>query len=102
MKVLNPFNVIHEIVIVPRYYTNSNVNLVLKDELTSEVLNYTVTPITIDGYMYLNFEESLINNTNYQLTINEGLEVVYRGKIFVTNQTNDTQNYKITKDTFQF
>lgn len=102
MKVLNPFNVIHEIVIVPRYYTNSNVNLVLKDELTSEVLNYTVTPITIDGYMYLNFEESLINNTNYQLTINEGLEVVYRGKIFVTDQTNDTQNYKITKDTFQF
>ena len=102
MKVLNPFNVVHEIVIVPRYYTNSNVNLVLKDELTSEVLNYTVTPITIDGYMYLNFEESFINNTNYQLTINEGLEVVYRGKIFVTDQANDTQNYKITKDTFQF
>ena len=102
MKVLNPFNVEHELVIIPRYYTTSNVNIVLKDELTSDVFNYSVTPLNIDGYMYLNFEENFTNNTNYQLTVNSGLEVIYRGKVFVTDQSNDTQNYKITKDTFQF
>lgn len=102
MKVLNPLNIEHEIVIVPRYYTANNVEFILKNEGNSEVLNYNLTPVTVDGYMYFNFEETFINNTNYQLTINDGLEVVYRGKVFVSDQSNDTQNYKITKDIFQF
>jgi hypothetical protein len=29
-------------------------------------------------------------------------EIIYRGKLFITDQSNDTQEYKITKDIFTF
>ena len=102
MKVLSPLNANHEIVIVPRFYSNSNVILTLRNEEKNEVLNYNVTPINYNGYTYLYFNESFINNTNYQLTVDDGLNVMYRGKIFVTDQSDNTQNYKITKDIFQY
>jgi len=100
MKILNPQDTAHELVFIPRFYPVTNVNLILKNELDKVVHSYSITPIIVNGFMYLNFNQVFVNNTNYQLTVNSGLEIVYRGKLFLTNQADTTQDYKITKDIF--
>lgn len=102
MIVLNPNNTIHRLKVIPRYYPEGGVVLTLKNEVTSESESFDVEPEILDGYMYINFEETFINNSNYQATITEGSECVFRGKIFITNQANDTQNYSISKDVFTY
>lgn len=101
MNILNPENTTHEIKIIPRYYPESAVIIMeLFNEEKKTAKLYNIDTLVIDGYMYLRFTETFINNTNYQIRISEGNEIVYRGKLFITNQSHDTQNYKITKDVF--
>lgn len=104
MKILSPLAVNHEIVIIPRKYVDGSILLRLKNEENNEVLEYSPIKLTVDGYMYIAFSESFINNSNYQITVFEEFtnEIIYRGKLFVTDQSNDTQEYKITKDIFTF
>jgi hypothetical protein len=104
MKILSPLAVNHEIVIIPRKYFNGSVLLILKNEENNEILEYTIPQLTVDGYMYISFTESFINNSNYQITVFQEStnEIIYRGKLFVTDQSNETQEYKITKDIFTF
>ncbi len=99
MKVLSPDNTEHEIVFIPRYYFEGVVVLELYNEETSQTLTYELTPITIDGYVYINFEQEFINNSNFQIKILKEEDVVYRGKLFITDQT-DLEQYEITKDVF--
>jgi hypothetical protein len=104
MKILSPLAVDHEIVIIPRKYILGRARLFLKNEENDEVLFYIIDQLTIDGYMYLNFSESFLNNSSYQITIfeKEFDNIIYRGKLFITDQSNETQEYKITKDIFTF
>jgi hypothetical protein len=104
MKILSPLAVDHEIVIIPRKYIDGSILLRLNNEENDEILEYKIPQLTVNGYMYFNFTESFINNSNYQITIFETdtNEIIYRGKLFVTDQSNDTQEYKITKDIFTF
>lgn len=102
MKITNPLNTTHEIVFIPREYVDGDVVLVLTNEATKEVLSYELTPTTIDGYMYINFEESLDNKSKHEIKISQGVNIIFRGILFVTDQYNDTQNYKTTKDVFTY
>jgi hypothetical protein len=108
MKILSPLAVNHEIVIIPRKYFQGIVFLRLKNEENNEILEYEILQLTVDGYMYLNFSESFINKSNYQITVyeldtnEEKEQIIYRGKLFITDQSNKTQQYKITKDIFTF
>jgi len=99
MKILNPIDTEHEIVFIPRFYFDGDVVLSLYNEESSVTTTYDLTPITIDGYVYINFEEAFINNSNFQIKITSDDEIVYRGKLFITDQT-DLENYQITKDVF--
>lgn len=99
MKVLNSSDTNHEIIFIPRYYFDGDITMELYNEETSETLSFVLTPITIDGYVYINFTQAFDNNSNFQIKMLSGTEIVYRGKLFVTNQT-DLQEYKITKDIF--
>lgn len=99
MKVLNSANTSHEIVFIPRYYFDGDITMELYNEETSETLTFTLTPITIDGYVYINFDQEFDNNSNFQIKMLSDDVIVYRGKLFVTDQT-DLQEYKITKDIF--
>jgi len=99
MKVLSPENTEHEIVFIPRFYFEGAVVMSLYNEETSVTTTYNVTPNTADGYVYLEFEEDFINNTNFQIKITIDDEVVFRDKLFITDQT-DLENYQITKDVF--
>lgn len=102
MKILNPIDTEHEIVLIPRFYVSGDVVLELTDETTKEIIMHTLTPITIDGFMYINFTETFINNQKFQIKITENNEIVFRGILFVTDQSSDTQNYKISKGVFTY
>lgn len=102
MKILNPLDTEHEIIFIPRVYVNNDVSLELTKEITKEVYTYTLTPITIDGYCYINFEQSFLNNDKFQMKVSYSNDVIYRDIVFVTDQSNDTQNYKTTKGIFTY
>ncbi len=99
MKVLSPLNTEHQLVIIPRFYFEGEITMGLYNEETSNTLTYYLTPITENGYVYISFKQEFINNSNFQIKIISNNGIAYRGKLFVTNQT-DLQEYKITKDVF--
>lgn len=100
MTVLNPSDTDHTLKIVPRYYPQGNVTLVLYDEATQKSESVVVAPDELNGYLYVSFTKTFLDNSNYQVCIEQATDVVYRGKIFVTNQAGDTQGYQISKDIF--
>lgn len=99
MKVVNSLDTNHEIVIIPRFYFEGEITMELFNEETKEILTFELTPITDEGYVYISFSQEFDNNSNYQIKIISEEEIAYRGKLFVTDQT-DLQEYKITKDIF--
>jgi len=99
MKVLSPNDIEHELILIPRFNITGDVVMELYNEETSQTISQTLTPITIDGYVYIDFEQTFVNNSNFQIKILSNDEVVYRGKLFITDQT-DLQQYEITKDVF--
>lgn len=100
MNVINPNNTSHQLKIIPRFYPDGSVSLQLKDEFTKVVTTISIDPVITDGYMYLTFNHTFKNNSNYQVMVSENDEVVYRGKLFATTQWADTQNYKLTNEAF--
>ena len=101
MKVLNPANTTHQIQVIPRTYNSSVLTLEFKNESTKELSSVTFTPTITNGYMYINFTKTFVNNDSYQFSVRLLNEVIYRGKIFVTNQFDATQNYKLTQNLFR-
>lgn len=103
MKILSPSVTAHELILIPRYYFSGDVALVLSNEETKETITFTLTPITIDGYVYLNFDYQFINNQNFQIKVlSDTEEIVFRGKLFITDQITNLQDYQITKDVFTY
>lgn len=55
------------------------------------------------GYMVIRDIFNLVENTYYNLTITDGIDVIYRDKIFCTNQTIDQDTndyYSVNKDVY--
>ena len=101
MKVLNPNNLNHEIKFIPRLYIDAIV-LQLKNEETKVLSSLNLTASNSKGFLTINFPFVFKNNENYQFKIVSNLnEIIYRGKIFVTDQSETTQSYKLTKDLFR-
>lgn len=87
--------------IIPRFYYDGEATIYVKKGEREVVGELTV--YCIDGYMYGSFT-SIVYQEGDSLTIRiETKEltprVIYRGKIFVTDQV-DLQNYKTTDDTY--
>ena len=101
MNIANPSDTTHTLQIVPRFYPSGAVAMELKNEETKQVTNYTITPVISGGYMYAGFDQVFKDNATYQVKIEADGEIVYRGKLFVTNQSLDTQHYSISKDIFR-
>lgn len=96
MKVLNPGNTTHEIKLIYRRELSGSVVFTLTNEVTKEsetlVLNSSVTT---DGITTVNFDKTVLNRSKYILKVADEEGVVYRCKIFSTDQT--PQNYDKTK-----
>lgn len=94
--------------VIPRSYS-TDIILRLRDESTNEVIDYTLQfnywdttaiewqlanfswnegSVYVDkGYLVIANEYDLVENRFYELTIISNSEVVYKDKIFCTNQT---------------
>tara|TARA_R110000744_G_scaffold14395_3_gene40923 strand:- start:42 stop:398 length:357 start_codon:yes stop_codon:yes gene_type:complete len=92
--------------VIPRKYNTGNLTVKLRNETTNINIEVTSTPI-IEGN-YLKFDAvfgSLIENNFYNLELiaSNGGDIVYKDKIFCTNQTINQSNndyYDINKDQY--
>jgi len=86
MKVLTTSTDEQELVIIPRSYP-STITIRLRDESTNEVDEYSdVATSTSNGYMSFSNAFTLVENRFYELTILSGSSVIYKDKIFCTDQ----------------
>jgi len=92
--------------VIPRKYNTGNLTVKLRNETTNISIEVTSTPI-LEGN-YLKFDAvfgSLIENNFYNLELiaSNGGDIVYKDKIFCTNQTINQSNndyYDINKDQY--
>ena len=74
---------------IPRGYTEGTTyTITIDDETTNkEVFNSTTTTFTaLDYYFQYSSVFTLVENTMYLLEIKEGTNVIFKDKIFCTNQ----------------
>ena len=92
MKILTTSTDAQSMSIVPRSYA-STITIKLRDESTNNITTYSDVSTTTDkGYLVFSNSYSLTENVFYELTILEGSSVVYKDKIFCTDQTINQQN----------
>ena len=75
---------------IPRSYTNGTTyTVIIKNETTNkEVYNDTTTSFAnVDYYYQYTDTFTLLEDTTYNLEIKEGNNVIFKDKIFCTNQT---------------
>ena len=102
MITLTTSTVAQTIKIIPRSYA-SNVSMILRDDSTNTEVSYSVATTTDRNYLVLSQSLSLTEGRFYDLTIKEGSEVIYKDKVFCTDQTIDQDTndyYSINKDQY--
>jgi len=80
--------------IIPRSYA-TNVSLIFRDDSTNTEVTYSTTATTQRNYLVISESLSLTEGRFYDLTIKEGTEIIYKDKVFCTDQTvdQDTNDY---------
>jgi len=100
MKILDPGGSPFTVSMIPRFYPTGDLVFTIFNESTrtSEVVanSYVVE----NGYLKLTFTHTFTNKDRFQYKITEGAVIVYRGKIFVTDQ--ETQDYKINDGLYSY
>lgn len=102
MITLTTSTVAQTIKIIPRSYA-SNVSMILRDDSTNTEVSYSVATTTDRNYLVLSQSLSLTEGRFYDLTVKEGSEVIYKDKVFCTDQTIDQDTndyYSINKDQY--
>lgn len=74
--------------VIPRNYA-SNVSMILRDDSTNTTTTYSVSTTTDKNYLVLSqaFSPVLVEGRFYDLTLKEGSSVIYKDKVFCTDQT---------------
>ena len=88
--------------IIPRNYA-TNVSMILRDDTTNTDVTYSITTTTERNYLVITQELNLKEGRFYDLTIKEGTDIIYKDKIFCTDQTIDQETnnyYSINKDQY--
>lgn len=108
--------------IIPRVYPDE-ISLTLRDDSTNEEVSYTIESLQWEyinddwnladytwettkgmyienGYLYITNNYALVENRYYDLEIVSAGEVIYKDKVFCTNQDTDqnTNNYYSVND----
>jgi len=71
--------------IIPRIYSADS--MVIVNETTGDSITYAITLTQTDYYAVIAKIVTLQENNFYKLTVLNGTDEVYRGRIFCTNQT---------------
>jgi len=85
MKILTTSTSAQTLKIIPREY-QSNIDVILRDSSTNESTTYSVATSTSGDYMTFDLTLSLVENRFYDMTCKFGSEVIYKDKIFCTDQ----------------
>lgn len=85
MIVLQELATAQEFRIIPREL--SATSMVITNELTDVSTTYAITPTIDRYYLVINKIVNLQQNNFYTLSVLNNTDVVYKGKIFCTNQT---------------
>ena len=86
---------------IPREYTEgATYTIIIKDELkNTEAFNDTATSFTaIDYYYSYSNTFTLKEDSTYNLEIKKGTDIIYRDKIYCTNQT--VSSYSINNNVY--
>jgi len=89
MTILQSSTDVQTLNFIPREYTSGTTyTILIKDETTNtEVFSSTATTFTaLDYYFQYSSVFTLVENTMYMLEIKDGNNVVFKDKIFCTNQ----------------
>jgi hypothetical protein len=82
--------------IIPREYP-SLIDISLRNEITNEVVTFSdVSTTTLNGYLSFSNAFSLVENNFYELKILDGSSVIYKDKIFCTDQ--NIASYSVNDD----
>ena len=73
--------------VIPRSYASS-VSMILRDDSTNTSTTYSVSTTTDKNYLVLSqaLDPVLVEGRFYDLTIKEGSDVIYKDKVFCTDQ----------------
>jgi hypothetical protein len=81
--------------VIPRQYP-ALVSFSITDRNLDTTVNYTgITPVYSYGWMEITESLSLVEGRTYVLEIKSSSDVIYRGQIYCTNQT-DYSKFQIT------
>jgi len=97
MKILSTSTGDQTFKVIPRSYPAS-VTLKLRDDSTGTETTYSITPTYEKGKMTITQAFSLQENRYYDLTILDVLDVIYKDKVFCTDQTIST--YSVNKNQY--
>jgi hypothetical protein len=86
MKILTTSTGDQTFKVIPRSYPAS-ITLKLRDDSTNTETTYTITPTTDKGKMVITQAFSLEEGRYYDLTILDGSDIIYKDKVFCTDQT---------------
>jgi len=74
--------------IIPRAYAADS--MIITDETTRDSITYNITITQLDYYAVISKIITLVEGHTYTLTVLDGANVVYKDKIFCTNQSATT------------
>ena len=94
MKILTTSTSAQTLKIIPREY-QANIDVILRDNSTNESTTYSVATSTSGDYITFNLTLALVENRFYDLTCKFGSDVIYKDKIFCTDQT--IANYTVNE-----
>ena len=88
MKVLTTSDSAQILEVIPRSYPSS-VTIKLRDDSKNTTQTYTVAATNVKGYLRLSNTYSLVEGRFYDLTLLDGSNVIYKDKVFCTDQDVD-------------
>jgi hypothetical protein len=74
--------------IIPRLFVADS--MIITDEITRDSITYAITITQLDYYAVISKIINLVEGHTYTLTVLDGANVVYKDKIFCTNQSATT------------
>jgi hypothetical protein len=86
MHILQVSDSIQSIVVIPRTYPIS-VTIELTDESKNTTSSPSVSVSNSNGYMTISGVFALVKSRFYTINVFDGTNLIYRGKIFCTDQT---------------
>jgi hypothetical protein len=92
MKILNHNQTNHSLSFVPRFMPSVNLFFELKNEVTKIVSIVPILFVYENGICTVNFDFIFIDKSNFQIKFTQDNEVIYRGKLFITNK--NLQDYE--------